>query len=141
MVKLLSKGDEDHEQIAKIAVMEAYTTYKERPETTFSGWVYRTISWRLQEARAAEMQASVLANHEREKTPEEWLMELEPILNVRDSLGKLPPRQAVIVNMVFQGHSYSQIAPVLGITPPRVCQEVRDAVQALAGLLEEPSIE
>ena len=144
MLLALSKGNEDFLQLARIALIEAFATFDPTRGAIFSSWAYKTILWRINEAREIESQrvpTVTLTHAVNGKNPEEKVMDLESSIHLKSALGTLSPRQGVIMDAVLRGETYGDVGQTLGIGKTRVHQEVQVSVSILAELLEDDQSE
>lgn len=129
----------DLQQIARLATLDAYTSFQEEGGRSLSSWVYKYISWRLTEYVKQEpifepFDGPVLNG----KNPEEKFFTEERRMWLESAIGTLTPRQRTIVCAQLSGESLTEIAPTLGISVSRVYQEAKVALEQLKSLRQNP---
>jgi RNA polymerase sigma factor (sigma-70 family) len=125
--------------MARLATLDAYTSFSEEGGRSLSSWVYKHIFWRLtlyvrQEPIFEPFDGPVLNG----KNPEEKFFTEERRMWLESAIGMLSPRQRTIVCAQLSGESIREIAPTLGISVARVGQEAKAALEQLKALRQDP---
>lgn len=136
---------EDLRAVAQVAVLEALVTFDASRTASEGTWVRLMIRWRLQDALRREqateaVDAEALPNG---RTPGQIFEAMEARVWWEQEVGRLPPRDRVIVAATAQGETIRQIAHTLGLTASTACRARQRAYDTLrrraleAGVAEE----
>ncbi len=137
-----SMESEDIVQAAFLKILEAAPRY--RATATFRTYFYRTLT-RLCIDRTRKKQPTRLQDApeavDPSPDPSDVLVERERGAEVHAALSALPPNQkAAMILRHYEGLSYAEIAPILGVSPKAVeglISRARTSLQALLSHLQQ----
>lgn len=140
-------GPDELLAIGETAVLEAHLTYRPGDETKVSSpevglrlWTRRVVRWRIADAvsravvteppaetRAEEPLHAKLNGHEQQT----HVYRSELLIWLKGAIGRLPIRQRIVVASLLRGETQAELASQLGLSPGRVCQLYREALETL----------